>query len=185
MADDAFTELLQRPKRTQQVMLAWDPDDAETLKIKRRVVKQLERAAERDNAPDTAQLDLTAGLAELAEFEDLIQTVVFEFEGIGTKKVDAIVGEHPPTVEQIKEHKKLGTKTMLQYNPETFMVALIAATCTVITTPSGNVIENVDESQIGALLATATFSQSDQVALFTAATMVDLAGSTVDDILKG
>lgn len=61
----------------------------------------------------------------------------FRFRSIGRQKWAALLAEHPPTREQLREDKRL------DHNPETFPAAAIAAACTdpVMTVEQAQVLE--------------------------------------------
>lgn len=54
--------------------------------------------------------------------------LVFKFRSIGRKKYEALLDKHQPTEEQIEEFESRGGKRdQLSFNPDTFPLALIAA----------------------------------------------------------
>lgn len=180
---DPFEELFQRPRRTDTVTLAFNPEEADQLTELRQEVTRLERKIDRKPEDDEADAELREVKGKISELEGAMQTIVFHFQGIGRARSEEILKSHQPTPQQVLDAKKQGEK--LQFNPETYPVALVATTCTKITTPSGTEItgSQITEEQVERLAA--DLSQLDWAQLFQAALMVDAAGSTVEEVGKG
>jgi len=51
--------------------------------------------------------------------------IKFVFQSIGRKRYEALLEANPPTDAQIEEQKKVDPKQSLEFNPETFPIALI------------------------------------------------------------
>lgn len=93
---------------------------------------QLQEAEAGDMAPSAEAVALAErirGLAEQAEASE----VEFVFRGIGNKPYSDLVAAHPPTPEQLQQFRDLRLG-MLEFNPETFPIALMAAS---LESPTG------------------------------------------------
>lgn len=90
---------------------------------------------------------LARQLAELeAEIEEAKRS--FHFKALGTRAWKKLIGEHPPTKEQLKAIKGV------DHNPETFPIAAIAASCTSPVMTAGQVAdleERLNQTQFNQL----------------------------------
>jgi predicted RND superfamily exporter protein len=57
-------------------------------------------------------------------------SIKFVLQAIPRKKYEEILEAHPPTAKQVEDYKSGGNKDSIEFNPDTFPMALIAA-CTV------------------------------------------------------
>lgn len=63
--------------------------------------------------------------AKHAELEEC--SIKFVFQSIGRKNYEALLEQHQPTEKQVADQKAADPKTPLEFNPETFPVALVVA----------------------------------------------------------
>lgn len=91
---------------------------------------QRQEAEGDDMAPSAETVALAERIAALKEQADASE-VEFTFRGIGNKPYLDLEAAHPPTPEQVVEYRARGQA--LAWNPETFQVALMAASLEVPT----------------------------------------------------
>ena len=110
-----------------------------------------------------------AALLQVAELETEVAlkteevratALKFVFQGISAKAYDKLLGEHPPTEEQIKFLKEQG-ETNAPFNPDTLPYALITECC---------VEPDMEKEDLLAWLNDGSFNQSEIMSLFMAAT---------------
>jgi hypothetical protein len=89
-----------------------------------------------DMAPSAETVALAERIAALAEQAEASE-VEFVFRGIGNKPYLDLEAAHPPTPEQIQRFRDLRLGP-LQFNPETFPPALLAAS---LESPTGATVE--------------------------------------------
>ena len=177
--------ILARPKRTRKVTLAWDQEDAAKLDAMRQRQHALQTRVTGGLAPDRVATDLAEVTAMIDEFVEQMNAMVWYFESIGTRAVDALKTKYQPSKEQQSKHKAMNPGALpLDTDPERFHPALVAATCAGIDMPDGDRIEAVDEDDVRRMFDTA-LSANDQTALINAAMLVDISGSAIEDFLKG
>lgn len=122
-----------KKKKTAVVPILMDPDvgselddlDGRTAEIVKRLrvgrKEDMEELQKEKNDLDQRRKEL------VKKVED--SSVEFHFQSIGRETLDTLLSENPPTNKQIEEARKEGV-TDLMFNPETFPVALIAASST-------------------------------------------------------
>lgn len=85
--------------------------------------------------------------------------IQFIFKGLSPEKYDDLLGEHPPTTEQIEKAKLTGES--VNFNYKTLPLALICACC---------IEPDMDPEDLRAWLTDDTWNQAEISALFQAAT---------------
>lgn len=150
------------------VRLCMDTDLREELEEARRALSAAETRSRglRGEASETALANAQERVSDL-EQQVRESSVKFLFKSLGRKRMDTLVGEHPPTPEQ----KAQGTtERPVEFNPDTFPQVLVAA-C--IVEPELTQ-EDVDELWIDD-----RWSDLDLAALFNTALMANQTNSVV------
>lgn len=112
-----------------RVWIPLDPDLAdEEADLKTRVGQLRIRHAARPEDQSLAQ-ELADSEARLDELSKLVResSQKFVFRSIGRRRYDDLLTEHAPTEEHIAEAKKIDPNGSIDFNPDTFPQALIAA----------------------------------------------------------
>lgn len=129
-----------------QVPVVLDTDAAERIVRAQEQIAQATRVRDRAaaaedellNKPRTvaAEADLEQAQADLEAAEQAATEVLYEFRltSIGSLAWENLVSLHPPTKKQRSDHG-----TALDYNPETFPVAAVAACLSHVVYPDGTV----------------------------------------------
>jgi hypothetical protein len=113
-------------------------------------------AWEKVDAEDEATLEPLREALTAAEAALDAATIWFTFRGIGARPMKELAKQHPPTEEDLAEHERLGGTTRLEYSPDGFHQALLAASC---VSPAGYDWEQVwngtawNNAEIEALVA--------------------------------
>lgn len=124
-----FKSMIKKKKvKTTVAPILLEPDLADALDETQRLLGRLYVGGSKAGASE----ELKKKIAELEkqaekqkkELEE--HTLYFRFRSIGRVGLDDMLSEHAPTKQQIAKAREQG-ETDLQYNPDTFPVALIAA----------------------------------------------------------
>lgn len=129
-------------------------------------------AAVRDRQPKETEISFIEELrAKVDALRANVQdtAIKFVFESMGAKKFDKLANAHPATDAQIKEAKEQGLGD-LQFNPETFPMALIDACCVEPEHEPGTLAEYLEGDE---------WNSAEQQELFMAAMMVNQTRQTV------
>lgn len=129
----AAKDFLKKKKtKTVEVPILLDPDLADELDEAKKEKGRLELLQRQKKValPEDFDEQMKAAEERLDEANEAIteNTVVFKFKGIGRRAMDELIDEHQPTNKQKALAREQG-ETDLQYNPETFPQALVAASC--------------------------------------------------------
>jgi hypothetical protein len=126
-------------------------------------------------AKNRAAVDLVDAQAafEKAKADVVKNSVIFKFRSIGRTKYDKLINEHPPTPSQKEEFDQIkdDPTDQLAWNPETFSVALVAASL---------VEPEFTEAEVKDLWEDENWSQNDLGVLFQTALSANTARSVVD-----
>lgn len=191
------SKLRKRPARQESLTFALDPNDSTALNRLQKAANEARAAADRPKS--TAKVKAEAREAEeaLDAFLEGIDTVTFVLRSCGPRKAEKIMAKHPATAEQIEKHQRDMEATgqgagVLQFDPDAFPPALIAACLHRVEYSDGEVIDGDDLSadDIADMLAEEGWSSSDGAALFTVCETLAFAGSMlsrdlVDRLGKG
>ncbi len=166
-------DLLKKKKAiTRIVEIILDPDFADEWRTAETELEQAKVAYAARQADDT--------LSRLNEAEDALESLRPQYEecavemkvqGIGRKRYDALVAEHPPTKEQEKEARKGDLRAKLAFNFETFSRALFAESL---------VEPKLTEKQINDLFDSDAYNESELEALCAAAIEVNLSSKVIN-----
>lgn len=186
------TKLLKRKRRTVKVPFCVDPNDAPELERLRAMVAAAEARADRPSATVEDEDRLARAKAELEELMASTPLVVFHLQALGQKANEKLTAKHPPTAEQRKEASEaqqamgIARPRYLTFNSDTYPPALIAACCTLITTPDGDIPgDDVTPELINDLMAQEEWSPGDAEVLLKAALGVQSAtGAVSPDLLE-
>lgn len=121
--------------------------------------------AERATALETAE----AALAEATQAVEA-EAVTFVFKGLGRRRYDDLISAHPPTEDQRKKHKRQ-TGGDLEWDPEKFPVAVVAASL---------VEPHLTVDQVAELWNDDTWNSAELMELFWAAINVNQQRRVVD-----
>lgn len=205
------TRLIQRKPRTDQVSFCLDPDDSTRLAGLRNKAADAEakaararRAADRPDATSAARRDAATAEAEAEAANDAVDELLgsvplatFHLVAIGPKKLESVMGKHPPTAEQVAKHEtdreaendRLRAEgndqrvPSLQFNPDTFPPALIARSTSRVDI-TGDDPETIPGDDITAEVVAEMFegtgwSSADAASLLAVCMMLNQAGSAV------
>lgn len=111
------------------IRISLDQEHSESIEELENSIKRLtvrHRARPDDNLVE-AQLDEAE--KRISELYDLVRdnSVKFQFRSVGRKKYDRLLTEHPPEAQHIEAARKIDMKATLEFNPDTFPEALVAA----------------------------------------------------------
>lgn len=142
----------------------------ETLTLQSKMVKVADKDANLSEELAEARQDLEDLRAELAP------TVLwFEIRSLGPKRYDGLLSKHPPTPDQRQKAKKDGSGP-LAWNEDTFIPALISATCFYeFEDEDGKQFEQLTPEFVKEMEEGENWSRGDIMTLFTAAYEVNAA----------
>jgi hypothetical protein len=177
--EEAFAELLGRPRRRGEYHFAFDPDKhSEWLSIVSRALA-LKRVAEKNPTNAQAQTDAADAEDEVDEAREALGVVSFYFAQIPPNEYDRLLNDHPATKAHRDAFRKAGNAGNLTLNPETFPPALMEKCITKVVLPSGKTMKGITKAQFAAL-ADANFSETELDALLQKVVMVNKAISTLE-----
>jgi hypothetical protein len=172
--DSLLATIRERKKpMVKRVPIVLDPDAAEALEDAQsayELAKLRLEAAPKDGAR-LDDLDHAANAVEEAKERAAAETVVFVFQAIGRIAWDELVTAHRPTDKQRTDHRRTGGQGELEWNPETFPPALVAASLVEPALSSDDVRALWDDSR---------WNLAELMALFTAAVAVNQQRRLVD-----
>jgi hypothetical protein len=155
------------------VWIALDPelaDEEADLKQKASAlrIRQTARPNDEKTLQDLADVEqkLEAATAALRE-----NSVKFTFRSIGRRRYDDLLSDHQPTPEHIAEAKKMDPQAGLDFNPDTFPQALIAAS---IHEPK------LTKDEVNDLFQSDDWSGAELSALFEAALVANTTRRIID-----
>jgi hypothetical protein len=140
--------LRKKKPTTKRVPILLDPDLADQLSEARNAFDLARIRYE--NAPQNADRSDEFDAAK-ARYDELLdatrsEVVEFVFRGIGRHAWELLVDEHRPTKEQQDKHRRANPKAgPLEWNPETFPVAAVAASLSEPELTAGEVQEIWDD----------------------------------------
>jgi len=181
-AHDGYLTLLDRPKRRTSLRLAFDPADADRIAAARIDLARAEATASTSRGEKAAAANIAVADAarDVEALLDEIPTVTWRFASIGPDVVEDLQALHPVKKADAAEAKSAGQS--LTFDPVSFPRALISATLASVTLPDDTAIDEMTESQVGALFDSGRWPVEDQTALFTAALSVDQRGSMIAEM---
>lgn len=194
--------LTNRPRRTESLTLAVDPNEATKLARLRGERDSTRGAADRATTRSAAaeddeklaakadELEQAAIEAEL-EYDDFVAAIVtftVDIQAVPMPEVRAVEAENPPTDKQRKAARAAANgdpKAEPINNPDTFPAAFMAKaiTCITISDDPENPEVSLTAEQVADMWA--AWSEADQNSLYQMAEMLAVAPTQVGDLGKG
>ena len=184
---DPFASLvLNRPVKTDKVVIARDPNEAEKLAELRLSLMVAKRQA---SGGDEEALDKLATLqAEHDKMIELLETITFHFQSIGGTRYSELMFDNPATPNDVKNYKQQTGETgpvSLRFSPTKFPPQLVAETCYRVEGSNGQVIDGLTEEQTAVMWDSKTYNDGDLAALLNCAEGVCTSGSAITELGKG
>lgn len=197
MATASVTDLLTRSPRSDDVSFCREPDDATTLNRLQMELDDAKRLAARPNAKPATRTAVKRAEEAIDKFLTGVDTIRFYLRSIGADVAEQMIRDHPPTDAQIEEHeanRKIENEQLiatgsrervpqLQWNPDTFPPALIAASVEriVVTGDGGREIDGseVTAEVVAKVLSGPSWSLADKQTLLMICQQLNQASSGI------
>jgi multidrug efflux pump subunit AcrA (membrane-fusion protein) len=130
---DPLDLLKRRKPRVRRLAVLTDDDLADELDVAQEALVAAEGRAQGHEGDEAAQDAYRAAQAEVERLEAAVDaaTVVFRFTGLPRNDWEELMEAHPATPAQVEQATKAGMFFGLDFNPDTFQPAAVAA-CAVI-----------------------------------------------------
>lgn len=171
---ETYDHLASRKKPVRKhVWMAMDSDLAEEESEQRQRVATLKVRAKHRPEDEEVQAELVAAEEKLEQLEKKLRAdaVKFVFRSLGRRKYDEIINDNQATEEQQAEVRKDDPDAVLEFNPETFPPALVAA-C--IESPE------LSKEEVQKLFDSDDWNSTELMVLFQTALAANIARSQVN-----
>jgi hypothetical protein len=175
----AKSKQFRRPSRTETVAFPLDPNDAGDLRVLQQALKAAKDVVEDAGADATVEQHTAVEKAK-AEYDAALadhETITFHLQALSGARLQILQTENPPTPDQVKAVKVTDPDANLEYDPEKYPPALLAAACTKVEWSDGTEQKKLTVEQATDFWETS--STGDQEFLMTAIGMLNNVPSLV------
>lgn len=176
---DVFERLANRPKGRETYTFAFDPNAVAAFSVATEAADDARTKAATHPQSKVAQSDALKARKAADKLRGELVTVTVTLEEIGIDAVEVLRHAHPATPEQIAE-ADLGDGESLQFNPETFPVALLAESIVDVVISDEPDVHSTSCTPAQAQMLYGRMSQMDRLKVHALITVINGRSSAVD-----